>query len=510
MIKGQIFLGRFGEILIRQKSGQEIELGDILVTKSGPNKILLQVFDLQFGSQISQQMLELTSGMRLEENTEIEFFDKDIRNYTIAKAKTLIEIKDRSATVNKKMPDFLAEVNEVKEADLEFLTKPSNPLYLGFLRSGSKKLGVKIFLPGREVFSHHILIPGTTGRGKSVLVKNILWDTISKEYCGFLVLDPHDEYYGRTSFGIKDHPNKEKVVYYTSKEVPTGQRSLVINLKLLRPDHFSFIDFSSAQQQLMYTYYKKYGREWIKMVLISDINQEKNQEFHEMSLMVVRRQLRLLLDLDSDSTRLFSKGIFSETSGETTIKDIVDEIEQAKTVIIDTSDFTGQVELLIGSLIATEVLNRYKDYKAKGLLKNKPIASIILEEAPRVLGKDIIEKGQNIFSTIAREGRKFQVGLVAITQLPSMIPRDILANMNTKIILGIEMAPERQAVIDSASQDLGSDNRTIAALDKGEAIVTSNFAKFAYPVSIPNFDKSAVESRKQIKMVSDFSGVNVS
>ena len=90
MIKGQIFLGRFGEILIRQKSGQEIELGDILVTKSGPNKILLQVFDLQFGSQISQQMLELTSGMRLEENTEIEFFDKDIRNYTISKTKTFI------------------------------------------------------------------------------------------------------------------------------------------------------------------------------------------------------------------------------------------------------------------------------------------------------------------------------------------------------------------------------------------------------------------------------------
>ena len=63
------------------------------------------------------------------------------------------------------------------------------------------------------------------------------------------------------------------------------------------------------------------------------------------------------------------------------------------------------------------------------------VISIILEEAPRVLGKEVLEKGPNIFSTIAREGRKFRVGLIAITQLPSLIPREILANMNTKIIL---------------------------------------------------------------------------
>jgi len=60
--------------------------------------------------------------------------------------------------------------------------------------------------------------------------------------------------------------------------------------------------------------------------------------------------------------------------------------------------------------------------------------------------------------------------------------------MNTKIILGIEMAPERQAIIESASQDLSSDARAIASLDKGEAIITSNFARFATPIKVPLFD----------------------
>jgi DNA helicase HerA-like ATPase len=113
-----------------------------------------------------------------------------------------------------------------------------------------------------------------------------------------------------------------------------------------------------------------------------------------------------------------------------------------------------------------------------------------------VLGKEVLESGSNIFSTIAREGRKFKVGLTAITQLPSLIPREILANMNTKIILGTEMKPERQAIIESASQDLSQDDRNIASLDKGEAIIISNFVKFAMPVKIPLFDGRAATAGK--------------
>ncbi|KHO50658.1 MAG: hypothetical protein QT07_C0008G0036, partial [archaeon GW2011_AR16] len=91
----------------------------------------------------------------------------------------------------------------------------------------------------------------------------------------------------------------------------------------------------------------------------------------------------------------------------------------------------------------------------------------------------------------------FQIGLVAITQLPSLIPREILANMNTKIILGIEMAPERQAVIDSSAQDLSNDHRAIASLDKGEAIITSNFGSFAIPVKIPLFQELVKKTQQE-------------
>ena len=68
IIKGQVISGEFGKIVIRQKSDQKLELGELLISETGENKILLQVFDLIYGSQISQQNLELISGMALEEN----------------------------------------------------------------------------------------------------------------------------------------------------------------------------------------------------------------------------------------------------------------------------------------------------------------------------------------------------------------------------------------------------------------------------------------------------------
>ena len=509
--KGQVIGGEFGKIIARQKAGEKLELGELLVSESGENKILMQVFDLIYGSQISQQNLELISGMKLEENADTEFFDKNLRNYMLARLKNLVTINKEKAFVSKLMPSFFSEIREVKKDDLSFLTKPENPLFIGNLRSGSKMLDVPIFLEGSRVLSHHMLIAGTTGRGKSVLISNILWNLISQDYCGILVLDPHDEYYGRNRLGLKDHPKKDKVSYYTPKDPPAGAKTLKVNLKTIKPQHFDgVVNFSDPQRQALILYYKFFGSNWINNLLFE--RKIEGVTFHDQTVAVVKRRLLHLLDLEIQGENIITKGIFDFNAGLNTISDISKELESGKTVIIDTSGFSGAVEILVGSLVTTEIFNSYKHYKMNGSLNEKPVVSVILEEAPRVLGKDALEHGSNIFSTIAREGRKFKVGLAAITQLPSLIPRDILANMNTKIILGIEMKPERTAIIESASQDLSDDDRTIASLDIGEALISSNFSKFAIPVKIPDFEetvKKDLKNKKNGDIKKDFNGVNL-
>lgn len=506
MIKGQIISGEFGKIIARQKSGQSIEIGELLVAESNDAKILLQVYDLIYGSQISQQNLEMISGMRLEENTEdFGLFDANLRNYMLAMMKGLVIIKGNHAFVSKLLPAFFSELREINESDLVFLTKPKNPLFVGNLRSGSKLLDVPIYLDGEKVFSHHILIAGTTGRGKSVLVSNLLWNSIGRGYCGILVLDPHDEYYGRNKIGMKDHPYKENIVYYTSKNAPIGTNTLRINIDIIKPFHFDgVVDFSDAQKQALNLYHKEFGGKWIEAIILEK-ELRMGKVFKDDTMAVVKRRLLYLLDLEFTNNQLFCNGVFQLNSGFTTISDICKHLEEGRIVIIDTSNFSGAVELLIGSLIANEIFNKYRNYKMNGILHNKPVISIVLEEAPRVLGKEVLEAGPNIFSTIAREGRKFKVGLTAITQLPSLIPREILANMNTKIVLGIEMKPERQAIIESASQDLSDDDRTIASLDIGEALITSNFAKFVTPISIPYFEDVVKNTLRGKEEVVEFS-----
>lgn len=505
-VKGQLISGKFGELMARQKSGFEFELGEILVAEDSGTKFFLQVYDLQYGSQISQQNLEMISGMSLEEDSTIDFMDKHLRNYKIAFLKPLITIRGNDSSLSKSLPEPFTDLREINSSDMSFLVKPTLSLFIGYLRSGSKQLDVPIFLDSKNVLTHHVLVSGTTGKGKSVLMKNLLWELNSN--AGLLVLDPHDEYYGRNTIGLKDNP-KGNVIYYTSRNVPHGGLTLKINLNVLRPGHFACLDFSDAQEQAMHAYYREYNNKWIESIIID--KPLSSVKFNDATVNVLKRRLMYLLDIDFYDSQIFCNGIFDISAGESTIKSITDYLVNSKTVIIDTSNFSGQVELLIGSLIATEVFNKYKQYKLNGQLSEKPVISIVIEEAPRVLGKDVLEHRSNIFASIAREGRKFNVGLIAITQLPSLIPREILANMNTKIILGTEMLNERQAIIESASQDLSSDSRNIASLDKGECIISSNFSKFAIPLKIPFFDdvvRGIIDAKKDSVVKKSFPGLN--
>jgi DNA helicase HerA-like ATPase len=262
-----------------------------------------------------------------------------------------------------------------------------------------------------------------------------------------------------------------------------------VNLKSITPWHFQgIVTFTDPQQDAIKLYYNRFNEDWIENIVRGiDVNGVAPR-----TLEVLQRKFDRVLGvfLDDSGNLQCRNRVFSDSAGMTTSSDIVNALENGKIVIIDTSHLSDEAELLIGSIIVNEIFHRYQTYKSVGKLDTKPTVAVVLEEAPRVLGSEVLATvGDNIYSTIAREGRKFNIGLIAITQLTSLIPRPILANMNTKIILGNEMAIERRAVIDSAAQDLSEDERNIASLDRGEAIVTSIFTKFAVPIQIPLFEE---------------------
>jgi len=176
--------------------------------------------------------------------------------------------------------------------------------------------------------------------------------------------------------------------------------------------------------------FNMYGNDWLlNIVAGADL-----ANVRPGTVAVLQRKIDTILGLylADDGTVQSRSKVFDRTLGSRTIKDILNQLESGKKVIIDTSTFTDELELLIGSIIINEVFNNYRRYKLEGYFDQKPVISIVVEEAPRVLSKEVLKSGKNIYSIIAREGRKFKVGLIAITQLTSIIPKtQIIINPTT-------------------------------------------------------------------------------
>lgn len=505
--KGQIIGGGLKDIIIREKSRSKLELGDLLVAENGKDDFnILQVKDIEYKSQLTSSTHELVSGLELEGyGAGLEWMEPELANYILAKTKALLHVtkknKEYQTSSPKRLPHFFNTIRAIEEVDLKFLEpeKRKDSLFLGKVRSGSDLTDVDVYIDAEDALSHHILIPATTGRGKSNLVKIMLWGLLDTKKTGILVLDPHDEYYGRKSLGLKDHPKSKERLDYYSPEPITGEGTLKIHVNKIEPGNFTgIISFSTAQKEVMRQAHNLYKKNWISKIMI-ETDHKKLGATKKETLEVIQRRLRSVIGIDDSNNEInFKSRVFTDSiDGANTVTEIINSLKNGKIVVIDTSKLSNEEELLIGSIITEKLFYTYKNYKPDEL-KKKPVISIVIEEAPRVLGNDSSEgqSNKNIYGTIAREGRKFKIGLIAITQLASLIPRTILANMNTKIILGNVMAPERNAIIESASQDLSDDNRIIASLDKGEAIVSSVFTRFAIPIYTPEFNDDFVEDYK--------------
>lgn len=493
---GSFVSGTFVKLTLRQKSDQDFELGQLFVAgNSKDDYSIFQIKDLRYGSQIPDPSLELMAGYGLERpDSNLKVYEPELRNYVLAQARELITVKTNTLSIPKKLPRFFSDVYELEESHLKFFQEEElkSPLKLGKVRSGSKVLNIDVNVDAIEVLKHHILIPATTGRGKSNLVKTILYDTMENDKVGKLVFDPHNEYYGTIiQKGLRDHPKSHEFLqFYTARQI-AGAFNLRFNLQLINPGHvMGSIDLTDAQRQAIVVFYRSFGDNWVQEIFNDYTDERKNQlRVNPQTVDVLRRKIGLLLNIIiDDQGNIIENGIYTQDGHEQILHDIFNALTQGKTVIVDTSLFEGAEEIFIASIIVEHIFNQYKRLKFRDQLQNRPVITIVIEEAPRVIGKKVLEKIDNVFGKIAREGRKFQIGLIAITQLPSIIDREILANMNTKIILGNEMGPERRAIIESAAQDLSDDYQNIGSLDKGEAIVTSNFTKFAIPIKIPLFE----------------------
>lgn len=145
--------------------------------------------------------------------------------------------------------------------------------------------------------------------------------------------------------------------------------------------------------------------------------------------------------------------------------------------IVDLSLLPSErLDLLLGSLL--DILFESSLWGRNHLagMKTYPLL-LVMEEAHRYLSNDSNGLTKKMVRRIAKEGRKFGIGSMLISQRPSEIDETILSQCGTLFSLRISNAADRSRVKAAMSDGLSSIVDSLPILRTGEAIVTGEAAR---------------------------------
>lgn len=237
----------------------------------------------------------------------------------------------------------------------------------------------------------------------------------------------------------------------------------------------NIFSFSEAQKEAMHALQSRFGREWFVELYEREADElvmEFDRRIQDITFSVLKRR----------AARIMESDIIHRDGSVTSTEQIINDLLSGKVVLIETAGLYEYEELLVSIVMARKILNHNKNlFRNKENFKKIPPTLIIIEEAQRVLR-------DGIFAQIAREGRKFKVGLCAITQQPKLIREELLSQFNTFFILGLADEGDRNILKASAKQDLSKLEKEIQTLEVGEGLITYPGAPFAIPVKIHWYD----------------------
>lgn len=113
----------------------------------------------------------------------------------------------------------------------------------------------------------------------------------------------------------------------------------------------------------------------------------------------------------------------------------------------------------------------------EGIGRPSPVL-VVVEEAHRYLGKEAAEMTREAANRIAREGRKYGVGLLLVSQRPTELPDTALAQCGTLVALRLTNLEDQGAVRAALPDSTTGLAKTLPSLRTGEAIVSGESMTF--------------------------------
>ncbi|MDI9642261.1 MAG: ATP-binding protein [Archaeoglobales archaeon] len=462
---------KFGEYVLAENRDEKEVLG-IVRNVTNFNRLLEETFGFDYAIKninISKKVLE---------RNEI----------VIASAKTLGVIEDGKIIPNRVPIKPNSTVKLADEEILHKIFKNSVGVELGNLVAREK---IKVALDLNQLILRHFAILSVTGGGKSNVVCLIANEIVRKFGGSVILIDPHGEYAG---FVFEDGKENGKNV------IPAGIRP-----ERLEPWEFCSlvgVDKDASVQRMhlerIFTTVKREklsGREFMWRVL--EIAEDWIGTQGEIEYVDSTGAVRTARISREDLNPLYRVKEYVATfmrryEDLLTQRDMLANLKESSLNIVNLSGFDEeQMRVVVAYLLRNILIGRisYVRNKNREFWSNacpiikKPLL-MIFEEAHIFATKGDVALWM---SRIAREGRKFGIGIGIVSQRPKRISEDILSQCNTKIVLRI-VEPNDQRYVQQASEQISEDLLSdIASLGVGEAVIVGPAIKIPAAVKIRRF-----------------------
>lgn len=418
------------------------------------------------------------------------------------------------------IPSRFSEVRTPDAADFAFLKEVMGDIEVGEMRTGLGVLpDVKVGVPSK-VLSQHMGVFATTGMGKSNFMKVFCISCMKRRTIGMLVVDPHGEYVqGRTeqsgaqTRGLTDYlPGREGLSIYSVRPKEERER---FGMKELCLEHDDFrisdlgilYELSPLLWEIVESLDTFKGSDVIDFFINEGVDSLPSVTKVTAGIGRHPEMADVLRSANPGPLRMIQRRIESLVHSNqrflgrlgSSIRSIIEELNEQKLVLIDIPGMSERSELFILSAITRMILhervNAVNAPHPDGIVREPPQVLIVIEEAQRVLSA--AGMSTQIFRECAMEGRKFGVGLCAITQQPKNIDSRILAQMNTFIEMGLSDQNDRQIIAGSAKQDLTPMDTEVQTLSKGEAVISTIGIPFPISTKIHLFQEYLDQLNRQ-------------
>jgi len=361
-----------------------------------------------------------------------------------------------------------------------------------------------------------------TGYGKSNLCKLVV-SLASLTGVGLLIFDMEGEYVfgdpSKNTIGLADIPGIEEnlVVYTNRRDYDTSRYSSVqirplVNLELLWPRQIaSLFPEAGGDEAKAITHFKglfKLPQEFINSVrrfrdtssdhernqLLDEAArsiapQKKDGKVDESQVGVLSRNLRWILPLDnSDAPNI--------------VTDIMQHVAQGRTIVVDLSLLPLEIATPLSNIILEGIFR----YNVRNITQGKLVDCIaVFEEAQDVLNREAVKEGHSYFARWAKEGRKYHLGLIYVTQQPGAIAEEIVSQTDNFFIMHLLGKGD----IDALRRANPHYDGVISDFLKNETIVGNAYIysapkqPYTFPCRVLEFNKSNIEDLLSKSKVSE-------